>query len=204
MSLADALFSKTQQKLLGLFFNEPERSFYFNEVVRTTEASKGTVVRELERLANADILLIKRIGNQVHYQVNKNNPIYNELKSLVHKTIGIAPLLQQALTQLDTHIELAFIYGSVAKGEEHSKSDIDLFIITDSLSYTELINILAPSESYLGRTINPSVYTKTQVLERLANKQAFMTRIMEQPRLWLKGNDDELEKLRQFSKSQAA
>ena len=188
-AMGDALFTKTQQQVLGLLYGNSDRSYYLNELVRLAGMGKGTVKRELEKLSGVGLLMVSRQGNQNHYQANKNNPIFAELKAIIEKTFGIVGVLQTALADLLTSLEQAFIYGSIAKGSEHNKSDIDLMPVGENLSYGEVMELLGSAEQKLGREINPSLYNPKDFRERLESKQNFITRVMEQPKLWLKEAD---------------
>ena len=196
MSLVgDVLFTRTQQRVLGLLYGAPGKSFYTNEIVRRAGVGRGTVQRELERLTAAGLLVLTREGNQSHYQANFKNPIFQELTSIVRKTFGIADVVRQSLEPGITEIQLAFIYGSIAKHEETAASDIDLLLISDNLQYGDAMTMLAPAEETLGRKINPSIYMPAQMTKKIREKNAFITRILEQPKLWIKGTDDDIGKL---------
>lgn len=189
-NIGDTLFTKTQQRVLGLLYGKPDKSFYTNEIVRRAAMGRGTISRELERLASAGLLLVSQEGNQRHYRANPDNPVYHELSGIVKKTFGIVDVVRAALEPLDSQIVYAFIYGSIAKGEETAGSDIDLLVISGSLEYADVMQVLTAAEQTLGRTINPSIYTKVQIRKRLREKNAFVMRIMEQPKLWIKGDED--------------
>ena len=191
VSIADALFTKTQQRVLGLLYGNPHRSFYTNEIIRSAGMGRGTVGRELDRLASAGLLRITATGNQRHYQANADNPVYAELVGMVRKTFGTADRLREALQPLDARIDCAFVYGSVAKGEDNAESDIDVMVVANDLPYAELMEALAGAEAALGRPVNPTLYTQTEFDERQATKNAFMTRVMAQPKLWIKGVKDD-------------
>ena len=171
--LGDVLFTKTQQKVLSILFGKPDETFYLNEIVRMAGVGKGSVMRELEKMQEADLISKSQIGNQNHFQANKECPIYHELSSIVRKTFGIAGVIKQALLLLDKEIDYAFVYGSIAKGEERSKSDIDLMIVTPSLEYTEVIDVLIEAEKSLGRPINPTIYTSKQIKNKFKFLQIF-------------------------------
>lgn len=196
VTLGDALFTKTQQRVLGLLYGKPDKSFYTNEIVRWADMGRGTIRRELERLVAAGLLVSSRAGNQLHYQANPDNPVYNELLGIVRKTFGIADVIRSALLAVDEQLDLAFIYGSIAKGEDTASSDIDLLVVTDALAYAELVSVLTGAEKLLGRPINPSIYTLKQIRSKLKQKNAFLSRVMEQPKLWIKGSDDDIGKVR--------
>ena len=185
-ALGDALFTRSQQQVLGLLFSYPEQSFYLNEIVRHADMGKGAVARELSRLSGVGIVTLCRKGNQNHYQANPDCPIYSELKGLVAKTVGVAGAVQRALAPLLPKMEQAFIYGSVAKGEEHAGSDVDLMLVADDLSYSEIMELLEPAEAQLKRTVNPTLYTPQEFAERLADKQNFLSKVMAQSRIDLK------------------
>ena len=191
-TIGDALFTKTQQRVLGLLYGKPEQSFYTNEIVRWADMGRGTISRELQRLVSAGLLVVTREGNQHHYRANPDNPIYQELLGIVRKTFGVADVIQAELVPVNEQIDLAFIYGSIARGEDTASSDIDLLVVSDSLAYADLMAVLADAEKSLGRPINPSIYTVEQISNRLELKNSFLTRLMEQPKLWVKGGEDDI------------
>lgn len=185
-AIGDALFTKTQQRVLGLLFGKPEQSFYLNELVRLAGMGKGAVSRELTKLTAAGLLTVVRQGNQCHYQANVENPIFSELRAIIQKTFGVVGVLQMALATLLPQLELAFVYGSVAKGHEHATSDIDVLLVGSDLSYGEIMMLLESAEQQLGRKINPTIYEPQDFKQRVDAKQSFITRIMAQPKLWVK------------------
>lgn len=187
-AIGDALFTKTQQRVLSLLYGRPEQTFYLNEIVRLAAVGKGSVSRELEKLCAAGLLTVSRQGNQNHYRANANNPIFNELKAITQKTFGVVDIIKAALVPLLPQLSRAFIYGSVAQGTEHAGSDIDLMLVGDDISYSEVMDLLAPAEKQLGRTINPTLYTVAEFTDRKTNHQPFIQRVMEQPKLWLVGD----------------
>ncbi len=189
-SLGDALFTKTQQRVLALLFGKTEVSYYLNEIVRLANVGKGTIKRELESMHAAGLLSVSRIGNQTHYQANKSCPIYEELRGIVRKTFGLADELENALSSISSSIQFAFIYGSLAKGSETSQSDIDLMIVGSDLSYADVMELLIPVESKLGRPVNPTVYSAQEFNSRLTDKNAFLTRVMEQEKIVILGSED--------------
>jgi len=191
-SIGNALFTKTQQRVLGLLYGKPDQSFYTNEIVRLADMGRGTVRRELERLTAAGLLVVNREGNQLHYRANSQNPIYHELLVIVRKTFGIADVIREALLPLSDQIDLAFIYGSIAKKEDTASSDVDLLLITDSLAYADLMAELTDAEQSIGRLVNPSIYTAEQIKNKLEQKNAFLTRLMEQPKIWIKGDEGDI------------
>ncbi len=196
ISLGDALFTKTQQKLLGLLYGRPGETFYLNEIVRLANVGKGTIKRELERMQAAGLVTVERIGNQNHYQANADCPIYAELLVIVRKTFGVVGVLQFVLEPLVDKIDLAFVYGSVARGSMTASSDIDLLVITDQLAYSDLMGVLLVAEELLGRPVNPSVYDMAQFKRKWRDGNAFVSKIMKQPKLWIKGSASGIKKSR--------
>lgn len=187
ISLGDALFGKTQQKLLALLFGTPERSFYTREILDSVKAGRGSVQRELERMAAAELLVVSRIGNQIHYQANSACPIFSELASLVRKTFGIADVIRQAINPMEAQIQSAFVYGSTAKGGARADSDIDLMLIGRDLAYGQVMENLMNAEQQLGKTINPTIYTAEDFMAKRLAANHFLTRVLEQPRIEIIG-----------------
>lgn len=189
-TIGNVLFTKTQQKVLGLLYGQPYKSFYLNEIVRLSDIGRGTIKRELERMTASGIIIQKRIGNQNHYQANDSCPVYQELLGIVRKTFGIADVIKTALTPIFDRILFAFIYGSIAKSEDSSKSDIDLLVISDKLTYSEVMERLIEVEGSLGRVVNPTIYDLNQIKQKLKQDNAFVARIIEQPKIWIKEDQD--------------
>lgn len=192
---ADALFTKTQQRVLAVLFSQPQRSFYANEIIGLAACGSGAVQRELARMEATGLVTTQRRGNQKHYQANAAAPIYQELRGIVVKTFGIADLVRAALQPLWPHIALAFIYGSIAKGTEHAASDIDVMVVGDISSHSSLLEALAPTEAELGRVINPTLYTEDEFKQRFQAKKIFLLRVLEQPKIMIKGGDDDISRL---------
>lgn len=203
INIGDALFTKTQQRVLGLLYGKPDESFYTNQIVRLANVGSGAVSRELECLVAAGVLVVTKTGNQLHYRANQACPIYAELLNITKKTFGVVDVLREALLPLDKQIDFAFIYGSIAKGDAVSSSDIDLFVLSDAVAYADLMAVLMNAESSLGRKINPSIYSGEQVGVRLEKENAFVSRVLEQPKIWVKGSEDDFRKFVENSPTQA-
>lgn len=191
-SLADALFSGTQQRVLAWLFGQPERSFYATELIGLAGAGSGAVQRELARLSQSGLVTARAVGNQKHYQANPEAPIYAELCGIVRKTVGLAEPLREALAPLAARIRAAFVYGSIAKREDTASSDIDLMLISDDLAYPDLYAALEAVSRRLGRTVNPTIHTPQELARRIKRNEAFTTRVLAQPKLWLIGGEDAL------------
>ena len=191
-SLGDALFNTTQQRILALMFGQPERSYYAKELIRLAAAGTGAVQRELARLVESGLVTMRAVGNQKHYQANRAAPIYDELRSLVSKTFGMAEPFRVALTSVAPRIRAAFIYGSVAKRSDTTKSDIDLMVVADKLPYGELFGALEEASATLGRPINPTVFSVKEFSQRAKDRKSFVSRVLAQPKVWLIGGESDL------------
>lgn len=186
------MFSKVRQRVLAVLFGNPGRSFYANEVIALAESGTGAVQRELATLSDAGLLTVKRQGNQKHYQANADAPVFTELRGLVLKTMGLADVLRAALAPLAAQITMAFVYGSVAKQQDTAASDVDVMIVAEDLGYADVFTALESASITLGRKINPTLYTHAEVAKRTMQDNAFVTRVLQQPKIWLLRNQDQL------------
>lgn len=189
-SISDVLFSGVQQRVLGLLFGQPDRSFYANEIERLGMTGRGALERELKRLTASGLITMTVIGRQKHYQANRNSPIFQELRGITLKTFGLSDVLRAALSKYADAIRYAFIYGSVAKGTDTATSDIDVMVIAEGLSYSELFEALSKAEETLGRKLSPTLYSPEDFLKKMHSDNYFVTRVLDQPRIDLLGNED--------------
>jgi predicted nucleotidyltransferase len=192
--LASALFGKVRLGVLALLFSRPDRSFFVREVVRAVEGGQGAVQRELARLSEVGLLERREEGRQVYYQANKECPLYSELRSIVMKTVGLVDVLRAALEPANEQITLALVYGSVARGEPQSASDVDLLIVGD-LEFSEVVELLSPAQDRIGREINPSVFTGEEFRRRVSKEGDFVARLWSGPKLFVIGSDRESGRL---------
>jgi len=190
--LGGVLFTNTQQRVLAFLFGQPERSYFANELIHLTGAGSGAVQRELKRLSESGLITSQMRGNQRHFQANPHSPIFQELTQIVQKTFGLALPIREALAPYQEAIRCAFIFGSIAKKQDTVASDVDLFVISDSLSYADLVNQLLGTEVRLGRGINTTIYTEADVRQRLMDGNAFLSRVLEQPKVWIIGNESDI------------
>ncbi len=195
ISLSNVLFSKTQQHVLGLLYGQPDADFYTNEIIRLTQSGTGSVQRELAKLSNAGLIIIKLLGNQKRYQANRDSPFFVELRSIILKTFGLADILKEALKSQSRNIDFAFVYGSIAKQEDKAQSDVDLMIISDILTYTQLFQLLGRAEEKLGRKINPTFYSSSEWQRKKGEGNNFVTKLIKQPKIFLIGTENEFKKL---------
>ena len=190
LSLADALFPSTRQKVLATLFGRPGRSFYAAEVIALARAGSGSVQRELADMTQVGLLTCTKVGHQKHYQANSASPVFNELCSLVLKTVGLADALRQALAPLANQISMAFVFGSMAKAQDSAHSDVDVLLVSNTLIYGDVFVALEPASQALSRSINPALYTEADFKARKLSDNAFITRVMQQPKIWLIGQEE--------------
>lgn len=182
----DMLFGTYRQRILGLLLLHPESSYHVRELARLTGTAAGTLHKELARLAQTGLLLRENQGNQVRYQANRQCPVYGELASLFRKTTGLADVLAEALQPLAADIEVALIFGSVARGEETAESDIDLLIV-GKVGFADAVKALHPAQQALSREINPVVLTTAEYKKRIRANDSFLQQIFKQPVILLIG-----------------
>ncbi|HYN20073.1 MAG TPA: nucleotidyltransferase domain-containing protein [Thermoanaerobaculia bacterium] len=188
---ADALFSPVQQRVLALLFGQPGRSFRSTEVITLAESGTGAVHRQLIRLAESGLVTVTRVGNQKHYQANRESPVFADLHGLVVKTIGLVDPLEKALAPFKEQVQAAFVYGSIAKGTDTAGSDVDLMVISDSLAYSDLYSALQEAEVTLRRPIQVSLSTAVDWKRKLAAGNPFVTKVQAQPKILLIGSADD-------------
>ena len=191
-STADALFPAVRQRVLAVLFGSPDRSFYANELIALARSGTDAVQRELASTLVAGWVTVRDQGNQKHYQANAASPVFAELRGLVLKTVGLADVLRAALAPLEDQVAAAFVYGSVARQQDTAASDVDVLIVSDALGYAEVFGALEGAAQTLGRTINPTLYTRAELARRRAQDNAFVTRVLDQPRIWLMGDEEVL------------
>lgn len=186
--LADALFTATQQRVLTLLFGQPDRSFIQQDLIERAAGGSGAIRRELARLVESGLVTSTVVGRQKHFQANHAAPIFHELRGIVMKTVALTDPLRAALRPLAKRIDLALVYGSVARGEDRAQSDIDLLVVADGLPLEELFARLAPVEKKLGRTISPTLYTRADFERRRRNGNPFLKKVLAGEHLILLGS----------------
>jgi predicted nucleotidyltransferase len=189
-SLADALFSRVQLRVLSLLFGQPDRTFHASEIIRLAASGSGAVQRELKRLSEAGLVDVDISGNRKFYRANRKSPLFEELHGLIVKTSGLVEPLRDALQPLANGIDAAFVYGSIAKGNDNAHSDIDLMIIADDLAYGDVFKSLQNAEDKLRRPINPNLMTRREWRRKSADQSSFAARVARQPRIFIIGEAD--------------
>jgi predicted nucleotidyltransferase len=188
--LASLLFGAYRREVLALLLLHPDASFHVREIARLTGKVPGTLLRELNQLADAGVLSRRPVGNQVHFQANRACPIYDELRSILKKTSGLADVLRQALEPLGGKVKAAFVYGSMARGDERAASDVDLMVVGEA-RLGEVMQALAPVQEVLRRVINPNVYRTAEFNEKLGEAEPFLQRVMQDRKIYLIGGEDD-------------
>ena len=194
--ISQTLFGKTRRAVLSLLYSQVDDAFYLRQIVRVAGVGLGAVQRELKQLSDAGI--IQRIvrGHQVYYQANPRCPVFAELKSLVVKTVGVGAALQTALASLGDRINVAFIYGSIARSEEHQDSDVDVLVVGKA-TFAEIVSSLSEAQKTIGREINPTVYPLPEFRSKVAAGHHFLNTVLRGPMLFLIGDKHELARLAQ-------
>lgn len=190
-STAAFLLGQTRSSVLGALLLHPESSLHVRELARLTGASPGSLHRDLRAMADLGLLLRQEVGRQVHYKANRASPIFEELAGLLRKTAGLVDLLREALAPLADRIECAFVYGSMARGEDHATSDVDVMLVGD-IEYPDAMVALGPLDARLRRDVNPTICTRSELLARVAKENAFASRVLAGPKLWLYGGEQDL------------
>ena len=193
MDPASLLFGAYRRDALALLLLHPEESRHVREIARAIGKAPGTLLRELNALAAAGVLLRKPVGNQVHFQANPDCPIYEELRSILKKTVGVADVLREALAPLRDRIRAAFVYGSVARGDERSRSDLDVMVVGEA-SFGDVVAALAPAQESLRREVNPNVYPALEFRKKLAARDPFLKRVLAGHKIYIVGGEDDLGK----------
>ncbi len=202
-SAATALFGETRQAVLGFFFDHPDERFYQRQVVRALDMGSGAVQRELARLTAGGILTRTVEGRQAYYQADREGVIFPELHGLVRKTMGVTGVLRTALLPLAQRIRIAFVYGSMASGQERGESDVDVMIVGDDISLSIVAPLLRPARGALRREINPTTYRTEEFGRKLAQRHAFVTRVVDGPKVFVVGTQGDLDRLAQRRTDQA-
>jgi len=192
LGLSNALFAKVQQRVLALIFGHPERSFYTSEIVRNVQSGVGAVQRELSKLQRSGLVSVHRIGNQKHYRANQAAPIFEELRGLVEKTVGLAEPIKKSFEPYADGIKCAFVYGSVAKGIDTADSDIDLMVIGDDLNYSDLYTAAQNVETQLRRKVHPLFLSPEDWRRKTSDKGSVFDKISRSPKIFIIGSEKDL------------
>ena len=200
---AALLFGSYRRQVLALLLLHSDESFHLREIARLTGTQPGTLRRELSTLTDAGLLLRENLGNQARYRANTAFPIYEELRSILKKTAGVADILRGALSALGSQIIVAFIYGSIASGDEKRASDVDIMLV-GTVAFEDVVRFIHPCQQQLRREINPHVYSPAEFGRKVRERNSFLSRVLARPKLFIVGSDDELGKLGADRKAESA
>ena len=193
LGLSDALFSKVQQRVLALIFSHSKRSFYVSEIVRKVHSGVGAVERELSKLERSGLVSVERIGNQKHYRANQAAPIFEELRGLIEKTVGLAEPIKKSFAPYADAIKCAFVYGSVAKGSDTAQSDVDLIVVGDDLNYSDLYTAAQDVERKLRRKVHPLFLSPEDWRRKTSDKGSVFSKISNSPKIFIIGSEKDLQ-----------
>jgi len=188
------LFGKSRGRLLAWLYAHPDERFYVRQLVRLTGVAQGAIQRELRLLADASLVTRRTEGRQVYFQANKESPIFADLQQLLLKTFGAVQAIRHALTAIAPSVDVAFIYGSTAKGTTRPASDIDLMVIGPA-SFTEVVTALAHVQEQLGRDINPTLYSREEFQKKLRAGHHFLESVLREPKVLIIGTEHELGRM---------
>jgi len=192
--LCSGLFGKTRQAVLALLYGRADSSFYTKQVLDAVKIGRGTVQRELKNLTDTGIITREVQGRQVYYRANAQCPIFNELKSIVRKTFGVADVLRQSLAPKVNKVRVAFIFGSVARSVDDRRSDIDMMVV-GGISFGDVVSLLSPAEEKLGREVNPVVYPVAEFKKKVKEDHHFVKTVLEDEKIFVIGDENELRRL---------
>ena len=190
--IQDVLFPRVQQRVLGILFGQPDRKFQGAELIRIVDSGTGAVHRQLTSLAASGLVNVTQVGNQKHYQANPDSPVFEELCGLIRKTVGLREPLRQSLEPWRDQIDVAFVYGSIARGTDTARSDIDLMLMGDNMDYIGVYEAIQNAEAILHRRINPNLSTLSEWRKKLHDENPFIANINNQAKLFIYGSENEL------------
>jgi predicted nucleotidyltransferase len=192
--LCSGLFGKTRQAVLALLYGRADSSFYTKQILDAVKIGRGAVQRELKNLTDTGIIIREVQGRQVYYRANARCPIFNELKSIVRKTFGVADVIRRSLAPKADKVRVAFIFGSVARNDDDRKSDIDVMVV-GSISFGDVVSLLSPAEEKLGREVNAVVYPTAEFKKKVKEDHHFVSTVLENEKVFLIGDEGELRRL---------
>ena len=193
-SVGAVLFGKTRLAVFALLYGHADRTFYLSEIVRAVGAGTGAVQRELARLTTAGLLRRTVQGRQVYFQANADSPVFADLKGLVVRTTGVVDVIREALAPVAVRVRLALVYGSIARGEETSSSDIDLLVVSKA-SLFDVVSALADAQEVLHREVNPAVFPPAEFKKKVRAGDPFLMAVVSGPKLFVIGGERELTEL---------
>lgn len=192
MSVSDLLFpNQYRRKVLAWLLMHPDEWVHLRELARLTDASPGTLKKELDVLTLAGLLESRKVGNQIQFSANTQHPVYPELSGLIRKTTGLHDVLASALQPLGAQVEVAFVFGSVASATDTTYSDVDVLVMGD-VTFGQVVNALYDAQTILGREINPKVMARDEWQAKQREGNTFVTELLKKPKLFIVGAEHDL------------
>jgi len=191
--LAEILSSKIRSEIFRMLFGVNDEALHMREIERRSGLSIGTIQQETKKLLHLNLILKRKDGNRIYYRANKEHPLYAEIRGLVLKTVGLADFFRNAL-KVNPNIQFAFVFGSLARNEENDKSDVDLMIIGE-ITMRQLTALLSGVSDHIGREINPHILMVREFLKRKSTKDHFLTQVLDSPKIFVIGNENDLAEL---------
>jgi predicted nucleotidyltransferase len=192
--LETILGSKLRVKVLGWLFTHPDERYFVRQLTSLLKEDSTNVSRELIRLEKTGVLVSTKEGKQKYYQANRKSPIYDELHGLIVKTTGVVDVLRSALSPSAGRIKVAFIFGSIASGNEDKASDIDVMVV-GAISFGDVVSLLSSAEEKLGREINAVVYPIAEFKQKVRDDHHFVKTVLDSEKIFLVGDEGELRRL---------
>lgn len=193
-TVATYLFSKNRCAILSLLYGHPDQDFYLRQIARSCGAGLGAIQRELAGLVQIGVLNRKKRDNHVYFQANKDCAVFEEIKNLIIKTVGMADVLRYSLAPLNEFIKLAFIFGSFAGVSQKLDSDVDLMVI-GRISFSEVVHVLVGAQEQLRREVNPVVYSVEEFQSKIASSNHFLSNVIKNDKIFLIGDEGEFARL---------
>ena len=191
--LSELLSSRIRSEIFRLLFGVSDKPLHMREIERRSGLTIGTIQQEVKKLLRLNLVKKRKDGNRLYYEANKQHPLYPDIRSLVLKTVGLVDFFREAL-KTDPNIKLAFVFGSIARHEEKDKSDVDLMIVGE-IGMRQLTGLLSGVSDQIGREINPHILSIKEFLKRKSAKDHFLIHILESPKIFIIGNENELDEL---------
>jgi predicted nucleotidyltransferase len=192
--ILDALFPTVRSGVLSATLLQPDHWWFMTELARHLETAPSSLQRELDSLVSAGLLLRRQDGRRAYFKANEDSPLFQDLRGIMEKTAGLLPALKAALKDFDDRIELALVYGSIARGEGHSASDVDLMIV-GALKHIDLLPVLRKLEARFRREVNVTLFSPQEFRRKLAAEDHFLHSVLMGKTISLKGTPDELGKV---------
>lgn len=190
----DSLLTPIKQEILSATYGQPEKWWYLSELAANARTSPSSLQRELSAFAANGLLERRRDGGRIYFKAATDSPLFAPLKELLERSLGPTGAIREAIARLTDRIEAAFIYGSVAKGEERVDSDMDILFIGE-VGLAELAKTLKSLERKFGREFNAKCYSPFEFVSKFRKRNHFIRTVMREPKIFLVGDEDDIGRL---------